>query len=67
MSTDEIIRAWRSEDYLLSLPSPQRQALPANPAGAVELLDRDIDSIEACTHACTGCASCWSGGSLCCC
>lgn len=65
MSAQDIIRAWRSEEYLLSLPHAERAALPDNPAGTVELSQSDLDGAR-CTHDCTDCGTCWSGG-LCCC
>ena len=36
MSKDEIIRAWKDEDYRNSLSEEQRSQLPENPAGMVE-------------------------------
>jgi mersacidin/lichenicidin family type 2 lantibiotic len=40
---DEIIRAWKDDDYLMSLSADERQALPENPAGLVELLGADLN------------------------
>ncbi len=36
MTNDEIIRAWKDEDYRDSLSEEQRSQLPENPAGMVE-------------------------------
>ena len=36
MTNDEIIRAWKDEDYRNSLSEEQRSQLPENPAGMVE-------------------------------
>jgi len=36
MSHTEVIRAWKDENYLLSLNEAERAQLPANPAGMVE-------------------------------
>jgi mersacidin/lichenicidin family type 2 lantibiotic len=35
MSPMETVRAWRDEDYLMSLSDEARTALPENPAGDV--------------------------------
>ncbi len=42
MSVD-IIRAWKDEEYRLSLTDEQRAALPANPAGQIELAEADLE------------------------
>jgi mersacidin/lichenicidin family type 2 lantibiotic len=36
MSNEDIIRAWKDEDYWNSLHEEQRSQLPENPAGTVE-------------------------------
>jgi mersacidin/lichenicidin family type 2 lantibiotic len=33
---DKIIRAWKDDDYRMSLSAAEQRALPENPAGAVE-------------------------------
>jgi mersacidin/lichenicidin family type 2 lantibiotic len=38
----DVIRAWKDERYYLSLTADQRQALPAHPAGLIELSDDDL-------------------------
>ncbi|CCF85508.1 mersacidin/lichenicidin family type 2 lantibiotic [Nitrolancea hollandica] len=43
MSKLDIIRAWKDEEYRLSLDETERALLPANPAGLVELTDVDLD------------------------
>jgi mersacidin/lichenicidin family type 2 lantibiotic len=40
---DKIIRAWKDEDYRLSLTDEDRTGLPENPAGLVELPDADLN------------------------
>ena len=35
----DIIRAWKDEEYRLSLSEAERALLPANPAGLIELTD----------------------------
>lgn len=42
MSTADVIRAWRDEEYRLSLSAEQRAALPQHPAGEVELCDEEM-------------------------
>jgi mersacidin/lichenicidin family type 2 lantibiotic len=41
--TDKIIRAWKDEDYLMSLSTDERQALPENPAGLIDFSERDLN------------------------
>ncbi|MDJ0572976.1 MAG: mersacidin/lichenicidin family type 2 lantibiotic [Pleurocapsa sp. MO_192.B19] len=45
MSNNDIIRAWKNEEYLDSLSEEQRSSLPENPAGIVELSDADMEII----------------------
>jgi len=45
MSKANIIRAWKDEAFRLSLSAEQRAALPANPAGAIELADSQLDEV----------------------
>jgi mersacidin/lichenicidin family type 2 lantibiotic len=42
MKAKDIIRAWKDEGYRLSLSEGERAAIPANPAGLVELKDADL-------------------------
>jgi mersacidin/lichenicidin family type 2 lantibiotic len=39
---DKITRAWKDEDYRLSLSLDEQRALPANPSGSVELSEADL-------------------------
>jgi mersacidin/lichenicidin family type 2 lantibiotic len=41
----DIIRAWKDEEYRLSLTEEQRALLPDNPAGQMELSDADLESV----------------------
>ncbi|MBS3030689.1 MAG: mersacidin/lichenicidin family type 2 lantibiotic (plasmid) [Dolichospermum sp. DET50] len=63
MSTNDIIRAWKDEDYRASLTEEQRLQLPENPAGLIELTDDDMSSMvggllagevhtKTCNHCC---------------
>lgn len=45
MATFNIIRAWKDDDYRLSLSDEQRALLPENPAGALELTDDELSGI----------------------
>jgi len=42
MEKENIIRAWKDEDYRLSLSIEEQRSLPANPAGMVELSQKDL-------------------------
>lgn len=37
MSTTDIIRAWKNDDYMMALNAAELAAVPANPAGRIEL------------------------------
>jgi mersacidin/lichenicidin family type 2 lantibiotic len=45
MTKIDIIRAWKDEEYYLSLTEEQRASLPANPAAAIELSDADLRGV----------------------
>jgi mersacidin/lichenicidin family type 2 lantibiotic len=42
MNRDQIIRAWKDEDYRSSLGPAELSALPENPAGLVELSEDEV-------------------------
>jgi mersacidin/lichenicidin family type 2 lantibiotic len=42
MSQDQVVRAWRDPAYRSSLSETELRALPANPAGLVELSEREL-------------------------
>ena len=50
MTNDEIIRAWKDEDYRNSLSEEQRSQLPENPAGmpeeVVELTPEELEELK---------------------
>ena len=50
MSTLDIIRAWKDEEYRLSLDETERALLPAHPAGLVELTGADLDLVAGGNH-----------------
>lgn len=42
MSHLDVVRAWKDEEYRLSLSEAERAALPNHPAGLIELSDGDL-------------------------
>jgi mersacidin/lichenicidin family type 2 lantibiotic len=46
MSNEDIIRAWKDENYWESLDPEQKAQLPENPAGIIELSDEQSQSIN---------------------
>ena len=42
MTHEQIIRAWKDEDYRLNMNGEELSALPAHPAGLVELSDQSL-------------------------
>ena len=47
MPHEDIIRAWKDEEYRNSLSEEQRAQLPENPAGIVELADEEMEVMMA--------------------
>lgn len=45
MSHEDIIRAWKDEEYRNSLSEEQRAQLPQNPAGMLELTNEVMQTI----------------------
>ena len=45
MEKQQISRAWNDPAYRHTLSQAERTALPANPAGAVELSDADLGNV----------------------
>ena len=58
MSADNIIRAWKDEEFRLSLTEGQRALLPSNPAGLIELTDEALNELVAGAAEAGSC--CWS-------
>jgi mersacidin/lichenicidin family type 2 lantibiotic len=44
MSIRDVVRAWRDEEYRLSLSEAERALLPAHPSGLVELTETELDA-----------------------
>jgi mersacidin/lichenicidin family type 2 lantibiotic len=42
MTKDQVVRAWKDEDYRLGLSKSELSALPQNPAGLVELAEDEM-------------------------
>jgi mersacidin/lichenicidin family type 2 lantibiotic len=42
MTNLDVVRAWKDEEYRSSLSDEDRQNLPENPAGLVELSDEEL-------------------------
>jgi mersacidin/lichenicidin family type 2 lantibiotic len=69
MSHLKTIRAWKDEDFRLSLSNAERASLPQNPAGPIELSDAELGAVGGgimkslflCTHACVPTANCTPG------
>jgi mersacidin/lichenicidin family type 2 lantibiotic len=43
VSEVDIVRAWRDEDYRLSLSDQDRAVLPESPVGVIDLSDLDLE------------------------
>jgi mersacidin/lichenicidin family type 2 lantibiotic len=54
MTTNDIVRSWKDEEFRDSLPEDERALLPESPAGLIELSDEELlgidggDSIDLC-------------------
>ena len=46
MSQANIIRAWKDEEYRLSLSEAERASLPANPAGIAGLTEAEMADVD---------------------
>jgi|RhiMetdeSRZDD1v2_1073273.scaffolds.fasta_scaffold236698_3 mersacidin/lichenicidin family type 2 lantibiotic len=46
MTTEQLVRSWKDEEYLLTLSAEEQALLPDNPAGMVELSDEDLMGVE---------------------
>jgi mersacidin/lichenicidin family type 2 lantibiotic len=51
MQKIDIVRAWKDEEYRMSLTDAQRASLPANPAGVIELSDAELGAVAGGTEA----------------
>ncbi|MCA9190011.1 MAG: mersacidin/lichenicidin family type 2 lantibiotic [Pirellulaceae bacterium] len=46
MNMSDVIRAWKDPSYRASLSAEQRATLPANPAGAIDVTQNELNTIE---------------------
>jgi mersacidin/lichenicidin family type 2 lantibiotic len=46
MSNQNVIRAWRDEEYRSGLSEAEKAQLPANPAGLIELSDAELSGVS---------------------
>ena len=46
VSTEDIINAWRDEEYRDSLDEELRAALPESPVGAIDLSEEELEGVE---------------------
>lgn len=51
MSNLDIVRAWKDEDYRNSLTDAQRSQLPENPAGVIDMTDKEMEAINGASFA----------------
>jgi mersacidin/lichenicidin family type 2 lantibiotic len=50
----DLVRAFRDEDYFLSLTATERASLPAHPAAMIEVSEEELRAVAgATTEACT--------------
>ena len=73
MSKLDVVRAWKDEDYRMSLSEAERRMLPCNPAGLIEISDRDLGAVgggtgiandvrsAVCSSLFDACQSAWGG------
>lgn len=45
MCKSDVIRAWKDEDYRMSLSEAERRMLPTNPAGLIEISDSQLGAV----------------------
>jgi len=58
MTNPDVVRAWKDDEYLSSMSAEDRQNLPENPAGLVELSDAELGEANGGTiiiYSCFGC------------
>ena len=46
----DVIRAWKDEEYRLSLSDEELRHLPPNPVGEMELTDADLEAVYGGRH-----------------
>jgi mersacidin/lichenicidin family type 2 lantibiotic len=43
--SNNLVKAWKDEEYRLSLSEAERALLPENPAGSLELTDAELEMV----------------------
>jgi mersacidin/lichenicidin family type 2 lantibiotic len=68
MKNADVIRAWKDEEYRLSLSEAQRSMIPPNPVGLIELTDAELGGAAGggfpsanCSWNCSWCFCSWDG------
>ncbi len=61
MTGNQVIQAWKNEDYRSSLSAEQGAMLPDNPAGMIELSDADLSAVSG-GATFGGTCECWTFG-----
>jgi mersacidin/lichenicidin family type 2 lantibiotic len=46
MTQDQVIRAWKNPSFRAGLSAAEQKALPANPAGVVDLNERELTEVS---------------------
>jgi mersacidin/lichenicidin family type 2 lantibiotic len=46
MSPNEIVRAWKDEEYFSNLSEAERAGMPHDPAGPIEISDNDLGDVS---------------------
>jgi mersacidin/lichenicidin family type 2 lantibiotic len=46
MTTTQIVRSWKDEDYFATLSVEEQALLPKNPAGLIELTDEELLGVD---------------------
>lgn len=57
MPNTDVIRAWKDVEYRERLSASELAALPASPAGPMELRDEQLDMTESCDTISPSCRS----------
>ena len=53
MSNSDVIRAWKDPRYRRTFSESELANLPEHPAGAIELIDADLESFDITQGTCT--------------
>ena len=73
MSKLNVVRAWKDEEYRMSLSEAEQRMLPCNPAGLIEISDSELGAVgggtgalndvrsAVCSSLFDACQSAWGG------